>query len=168
MVRTTRSMIMFLRRPRPSRPSSPTYFLIAIATLVFLPRSASAQVPTADIRTTCRIAAAAMVQLMSDYTHEKGLNDCLENENAAHAQIVKDWSTYSAADRAQCLHTRVYLPSYVEWLTCIEMERDARRLREARNEPAWDPLKVMVLPQSPTTPSRAPAQPRNRTSVVRQ
>jgi hypothetical protein len=27
------------------------------------------------------------------------------------------------------MRTKVYLPSYVEWLTCLEMERDVRKMR---------------------------------------
>jgi hypothetical protein len=26
------------------------------------------------------------------------------------------------------MRTNVYLPSYVEWLTCLEMERDVRKM----------------------------------------
>jgi hypothetical protein len=35
-----------------------------------------------------------------------------------------------AADKAQCMRTGVYLPSYVEWLTCLEMERDVRKMQQ--------------------------------------
>jgi hypothetical protein len=30
------------------------------------------------------------------------------------------------------MRTSVYLPSYVEWLTCLEMERDVRKMRQGR------------------------------------
>jgi hypothetical protein len=36
----------------------------------------------------------------------------------------------------------VYLPSYVEWLTCLEMERDARKL----NIEQVDPRAPITLP----------------------
>jgi hypothetical protein len=48
----------------------------------------------------------------------------------ARDQIVKDRATYAAADKVQCMRTDVYLPSYVEWLTCLEMERDVRKMRQ--------------------------------------
>ena len=44
--------------------------------------------------------------------------------------LVKDRATYSSADKALCMKTAVYLPSYVEWLTCLEMERDVRKERQ--------------------------------------
>ena len=43
---------------------------------------------------------------------------------------VKDQATYSSADKKLCMRTDVYLPSYVEWLTCLEMERDVRKERQ--------------------------------------
>ena len=30
------------------------------------------------------------------------------------------------------MRTDVYLPSYVEWLTCLEMERDVRKMQVGR------------------------------------
>src|SRR5262249_33757048 len=56
------------------------------------------------------------------------INACLDSEQKARDQIVKDLSTYSSADKKQCMRTHVYLPSYVEWLTCLEMERDVRKM----------------------------------------
>ena len=43
-------------------------------------------------------------------------------------QIVKDRATYSADDERLCMRTDVYLLSYVEWITCLEMERDVRKM----------------------------------------
>jgi len=99
------------------------------------------------VQNTCSVAAVAMVNLMGGTTVEQGLNGCLDSENTALATIKKDWGTYSAADRTQCVQTGVYLPSYVEWLTCLEMERDVRRLRVERNEPPPPgPHSVTTLP----------------------
>ena len=75
-----------------------------------------------------------MVSLMGGTTTEQDINACLDSEQKARDQIVKDGATYAAADKRQCMRTDVYLPSYVEWLTCLEMERDVRKMepREAR------------------------------------
>ena len=65
-----------------------------------------------------------------------GPNDqqiCLESENKARDQINKNWSNYQASDREGCIQTRVYLPSYVEWLTCFEMNKVVRDAREQQN-----------------------------------
>jgi hypothetical protein len=35
-----------------------------------------------------------------------------------------------ARDKARCVNAAIYLPSYVEWLTCIEGESTLRRIRK--------------------------------------
>src|SRR5258705_7421668 len=70
-----------------------------------------------------------MVSLMGGTTTEQDINACLDSEQKARDQIVKDRATYSAADKVVCMRTGVYLPSYVEWLTCLEMERDVRKMQ---------------------------------------
>jgi hypothetical protein len=86
------------------------------------------EVPGIDIQKTCQAAAGAMVSLMGGTTTEQDVNACLDSEQKARDQIVKDQATYSSADKKQCMRTGVYLPSYVEWLTCLEMERDVRKM----------------------------------------
>src|SRR5260221_584072 len=87
------------------------------------------EVPTIDIQKTCQLAAGAMVKLMGGTTTEQDINACLDSEQKARDQIVKDLATYASADKVQCMRTDVYLPSYVEWLTCLEMDRDVRKMQ---------------------------------------
>ncbi|HEY3145325.1 MAG TPA: hypothetical protein VGJ75_03195, partial [Dongiaceae bacterium] len=86
------------------------------------------EIPAIDIQKTCKAAAGAMVSLMGGTTTEQDVNACLDSEQKARDQIVKDQATFSGADKKQCMRTGVYLPSYVEWLTCLEMERDVRKM----------------------------------------
>src|SRR6266498_2353097 len=91
------------------------------------------EVPTIDLQKTCQAAAGAMVSLMGGTTTEQDVNACLDSEQKARDQIFKDRATYAAADKKQCMRTDVYLPSYVEWLTCLEMERDVRKMERPQN-----------------------------------
>jgi hypothetical protein len=79
--------------------------------------TARAQIPQINIEETCRAAARAMVGLMGRSTTEQDRNACLESEQKAREQIIKDQATYASADKRRCMRTSVYLPSYVEWLT---------------------------------------------------
>jgi hypothetical protein len=88
-------------------------------------------IPTVDIHKTCQAAAGIMTNLMSGTTAEHDLDVCVSSEQAAHEQIIKDWATYSSAERTQCVQPSVYLPSYVEWLTCLEMEKSVRKPNSA-------------------------------------
>ena len=103
---------------------------VLIGFLAVFPQTARAQVPTINIQETCRAAAGVMVNLMGGSTTENDIKICVETENKAHDQIVKDWSTYQASDRQGCIDTRAYLPSYVEWLTCFDMNKVVREARQ--------------------------------------
>ena len=87
------------------------------------------EVPAIDIQKTCQAAAGVMVSLMGGTTTDQDINACLDSEQKARDQIIKDLATYASADKVQCMRTDVYLPSYVEWLTCLEMERDVRKMQ---------------------------------------
>jgi len=87
----------------------------------------SAVIPRIDVRKTCQAAASVMTDLMIGTTGQHDLDVCVSSEQAAREQIIKDWATYLAAEKRQCVQPSVYLPSYVEWLTCLEMEKSVRK-----------------------------------------
>jgi hypothetical protein len=97
-----------------------------------LAETAHAQVPSINTHEICRKAAEVMLNLAVG--NEKGgptdQEICLENENRAREQIIKDWSTFQESDREGCIQPRVYLPSYAEWLTCFEMNKIVREARQ--------------------------------------
>jgi hypothetical protein len=86
-------------------------------------------VPTIDIQKTCHIAAGATVSLTGGTTTASALNACLSAEQNAREFLVKGWSTFRAADRAHCIRLDAYLPSYVEWVTCLEMKQNVRKIQ---------------------------------------
>jgi hypothetical protein len=111
----------------------------AVAIMCGSTDSTRADIPQIDIEETCHAAARAMVSLMGGSTTEQDRQACLDSEQKAREQIIKDQATYSSADERQCIRTSVYLPSYVEWLTCLEMERDVRKIRQGE-PPATDAM----------------------------
>jgi hypothetical protein len=90
---------------------------------------ARAQVPTIDVKKTCRAAAAAMVSLGSAGS-QRDEEICLKSENDARERMIKEWSSYEASDRKDCMQPGGYLPSYIEWLTCFEMNKNVREMRQ--------------------------------------
>ena len=68
-----------------------------------------------------------MTQLMPGGTAQNDLDVCLSSEQTAREQLTTRWATFSSAEKAQCVQTSVYLPSYIEWLTCLEMEEAVRK-----------------------------------------
>jgi hypothetical protein len=54
---------------------------------------------------------------------------CTTDETQALKQLQTEWAQFSASQKRQCDEeaTTGNIPSYVELLTCLEMERDVRR-----------------------------------------
>lgn len=107
-----------------------------LARLVFALLSASVvaaaadTVPELDIRPGCRAAAESASSIKRDF------DACVKSEEAARDKLKAGWNDFPAADRTRCIGmTRMGgPPSYVEVLTCVEMARDARQIRQ--NAPA--------------------------------
>jgi hypothetical protein len=85
--------------------------------------------PKIDAQATCKATESIITGLFGDQTMAT-VENCLRQENEALAQIKKDWATYSASEKALCAQPKAYMPNYVEWVTCFEMFRDVRKLRE--------------------------------------
>jgi hypothetical protein len=53
---------------------------------------------------------------------------CASDENQARDQVQKEWTQFSPSAKAQCYEETNTdgTPSYVEFLTCLEMERDVK------------------------------------------
>ena len=94
------------------------------------------QLPSINIQQTCQIASGVMVSLLGGTATQNDVNICLETENKARAQMIKDWSTFQASDREGCIQPALYLPSYVEWLTCFEINKVVREARASRGAAA--------------------------------
>jgi hypothetical protein len=63
---------------------------------------------------------------------------CLGDETAAQDTLRQNWSKYAAADKSECIGmvTTGGPASYVELLSCVEILRDARNIRNG------DPLET--------------------------
>ncbi len=83
--------------------------------------------PTINIEASCRASTKAVFEAIGDSTVAT-FKSCMEHENAARAQLMKKWNTFLPADRSLCVNPKVYMPSYAEWLTCLEMRQDVRNL----------------------------------------
>jgi hypothetical protein len=86
-------------------------------------------VPKLNIEPSCKAAGVAGMAL------GRTTQSCLNDENTAHDQLTKDWSTFSAADKSHCLSmiSTGGSPSYVELISCLEMSRDAKKIAAGRS-----------------------------------
>jgi hypothetical protein len=98
-------------------------FPTPLALLLPLAIAVSDAVPRYNIEPTCKGGLDS-----------PGLNErysrCIAEENEARKKLESNWSRYSAADRAVCARTAgMGSGSYVELLTCLEMDAEARKLK---------------------------------------
>jgi hypothetical protein len=101
-------------------------FLLAILFLGSTSIAVAQGVPKINIEPSCRAAAKGSGGLTQDFA------SCRGSEEAARDILVKQWKNFPVADRNSChrLTTTGTPGTYTELLTCLEMRRDARGLRE--------------------------------------
>jgi len=95
-------------------------------------------VPTLNVDQVCQgIAQQGGVSFHdTDIAEEK--KNCLDSEQATRDELVKQWSSFSPADKTACTNESKMggESSYTELLTCLEMARDVRNMRNEANAPA--------------------------------
>lgn len=109
-------------------------FGLAVLALAAIPSAATAaNIPSIDEQATCRAAAR------TDPTTARRVSEsCVRSEREARDRLVANWDGFRHSDRDYCsrLATMAGMGSYVQLLTCLEMERDVRVLRETNGDPA--------------------------------
>ena len=96
-----------------------------VAATIDLVSPVNDRVPELDVAVSCRAATSAGLSVSESY------RSCMNDEQSAREQLARDWSTFAAADRSRCTTEASGdgLPSYVELLVCLQMARDAARMR---------------------------------------
>ena len=87
-------------------------------------------VPTLNIEPVCQGIAQQGGSSFHDPSIAKEKQNCLQSEKQVREELVKQWSSFSGADKNACIReaTMGGDSSYTELLTCLEMARDARNL----------------------------------------
>jgi hypothetical protein len=87
-------------------------------------------VPVLNVEPVCAGIAVQGGSSFHDPAIAKEKQDCLQSEKETRDELVKRWSTFSAADKDHCINESKMGgdSSYTELLTCLEMARDVRNL----------------------------------------
>jgi hypothetical protein len=89
--------------------------------------------PTIDLQSRCKRSERVIVEMTGDKSLlGRGFDMCMRAEQEARDALVKAWPDMPQAYKAFCIKPAAYSPSYIEWIACMEMLIDLRRLREAR------------------------------------
>ena len=91
--------------------------------------------PKLDIKATCRRAQPLSVGEKSAF------QSCMDGEVRAQKQLSHKWSSFKAAARAICTQeTRIGgAPSFVELITCLELDQQAAAARIENSKPLGAP-----------------------------
>src|SRR5262249_46330898 len=83
-------------------------------------------VPKLNVEPTCRAAAKAGEGLDAKFSQ------CMAQEESARVKLQGEWLTFSASSRSSCasVASGSDIQSYVELLSCLELERDAAKLEK--------------------------------------
>jgi hypothetical protein len=78
----------------------------------------TASVPNVEPQKICQ--SARMAALPEDQS--SAYDSCVRDEQAAREQLQKRWAQFSTAARSTCAEPAASMTSYVEMLTCLEMQ----------------------------------------------
>jgi hypothetical protein len=83
-------------------------------------------VPRLDVTQSCRGAAADAAPTET----KKRMQICLDTEQSTRDALAKEWTKFAPTDRTYCVNTlKGFAPTYTELMTCLEMNRDVKKLR---------------------------------------
>src|SRR5260370_4194590 len=100
---------------------------ICFATVSAAPAK-DAGLPVIDLQKVCRASEQEINAVFTGIDRDV-FAACMNDEQTSRDQLLKDWATFSTSEKA-CVLQMDYLPSYVEWLTGIEMTRNVKRMRK--------------------------------------
>ena len=87
--------------------------------VMFILASLATSIPEVNVQRICR--SATVDSLPEDKASAS--RGCVGDETSAKDQLKREWNRFTAADRSNCAQTPGMEFSYVELLTCLEMQR---------------------------------------------
>jgi hypothetical protein len=85
--------------------------------------------PKIDLEQQC-LRTSSATDALSGAKNPEAVFSCVKNEQGARDKLIERWAAIPAGDKAKCIHSTDYSPSYIEWLGCIDTRDYVRTLRE--------------------------------------
>lgn len=113
---------------------------LALGLQLVVPVAGGDGVPQLNVEQVCKGIAEQGGVTFSDPAVDQEKTKCIDSEKVIREQLVKQWSSFSADDRKHCVYGSVMGgdSSYTELLTCLEMARDVRALRQPQTKSSDD------------------------------
>jgi hypothetical protein len=110
--------------------------MIPVTTLAFVMQLTVAiadNVPHFKLEPVCHgIAQQGGLDLEPNQSVRQNFASCMKSETAVRDQLVKQWPTFKASDRANCVgeSNAGGMLSYTDLLTCLQMARDVSKISQ--------------------------------------
>ena len=113
---------------------------LALSLQLVVPVAGGDGVPQLNVEQVCKGIAEQGGVTFRDPQVEQEKKNCIDDEKVIREQLVKQWSSFSADDRTHCVNESVMGgdSSYTELLTCLEMARDVRTMRQQQAKSPGD------------------------------
>ena len=113
---------------------------LALSLQLVVPVAGGDGVPQLNVEQVCKGIAEQGGVTFRDPQVEQEKKNCIDSEKVIREQLVKQWSSFSADDRTHCVNDSVMGgdSSYTELLTCLEMARDVRTMRQQQPKSPGD------------------------------
>ena len=105
--------------------------IMTLALVTQLTVTIADSVPRFNLRPVCRgIAQQGGFDLEPNQSVQHDFSSCLKSEMAIRRQLVKQWATFKASNKANCIgeSSAGGLPSYTGLLACLQMAKAASQL----------------------------------------
>jgi hypothetical protein len=106
--------------------------IMSLALVTQLTLTTADVVPSFNLEPVCHgIAQQGGLALEPKQRARQDFRSCVKSEMAIRGKLVKQWSIFKTADKANCIgETNAGgLPSYSDLLTCLQMARDASKMK---------------------------------------
>jgi hypothetical protein len=110
---------------------------LALGVQLMMPVAAGDGVPNLNVEQVCEGIAEQGGVTFHDPAIATEKKNCLDSEHAIRDDLVKQWPNFTPTDRTHCVNESIMGgdSSYTELLTCLEMARDVRVMRDQYNAP---------------------------------
>lgn len=112
---------------------------LALGVQLMMPVAATADtVPELNVEQVCQGIAEQGGVTFHDPAVAQEKKNCIDSEQVIRQELVKQWPNFNAADKVSCVNESKMggESSYTELLTCLEMARDVRAMRNEQLGPA--------------------------------
>jgi hypothetical protein len=116
------------------RMTSPAKILIPATALALVAQLAVAiadNVPRYNLAPLCRgVAQQGGMSLLPNQSPKKDYKSCIASEMKVRKQLVKQWPTFKASNKANCIgeNSAGGLSSYTGLLSCLQMAQEANKM----------------------------------------